>query len=457
MGQSLENVINKLQKIYQIKASELEIITQEMELKKVAFIIMHLKSVEEISSYDTEKLEFFLLNVDNELNLDDIKMACTVVSMCQNPVIKTGRRYQDAAKVLERVQELATRFVDAKQNLSHQHAECEKSLTSMEGFFNVLTNKVIVTDEDIENSMDILENSLFPGDKHAVLVVIAALVIRNIGLMENPKSFNEVVVENITIPESKLTQDQEDKYHEYVEFVDSLSEKYAEKKSEMVTNTYLKNIESLVERKKISLDEAKEMLSTGSNMYEYFLWNWISKLVLRVDRVTTKKEINELFKQMNQLRTKYDDNFERQKISAMVKKDIQSPRTMIYNVSPKGDNNSFHYKKATKETVNLIKQLKEGKDLEKIPNVTALDNELILITGDSEFVLFKKMPLNHNFVLLSGDISEMDKKLEADFLGKLSTPSTFNALNEMVKDKGIEYRRLMKLTEKVEAYFEMVV
>lgn len=457
MSQSLENVINKLQKIYQIKASELETIQQEMELKKVAFIIAHLKSVEEISSYDLEKLEFFLLSIDDKINIDEIKLACTVVSMSNNPVIKTGKRFLDAAKVLEGIKNRAQKYVDDKKDLALLHAECEKDLSSMESLFNVLTNKILVTDEDLEKSIDLLEKRIYPEDRHSVLVVIAALIIRNVTLMENPKTFNNVVVEEITIPDSKLTTEQEQKYQNYIEFIDEKSELYNEKKSEMVTNTYLKNIESLIERKKISIEEAKDMLNTGSNMYEYFLWNWISKLVLKIDRLSDKKEIKDTFKLVDSLKEKYDDLIERQKISDLVKNDLPNSRKIIYNVSPKGDENSFHYQQVTKETVDLINQLKEGKDLRNIPNVMNIDNGLVLITGESEFVLFKKMPLNHNFVLLSGKISEMDKKLEADFLGKLKTPSTFNSIESVIKDNGLEYRKLMKLSEKVEEYFETVV
>lgn len=456
MGQSLENVINKLQKLYQIKASELDIITQEMELKKVAFIIAHLKSVDEISSYDMEKLEFFLLNVDNKINIDGFKLACTVVSMCENPITKTGKRYKEAAEVLLSAQNVTKNYIELKKDLALQQAECENKLSAMEGFFNVLTNKIIVSDEDIEKSIEILEGELYPNDKHSVLVVVAALIIRNIGLMENPKAYIEPIIENITIPETRLNIEQEEKYQEYLDFVNNKSDLYGEKKSEMVTNTYLKNIESLVERKKINFDEAKEMLGTGSNMYEYFLWNWINKLVLRIDRLTDKVEIADAFKQIGVLKEKYDDYLERQKISEMVKKDLQNPRKIIYNVSSAGDENSFHYQTVTKETINLIEQLKEGKDIEKIPNVMSLENGLALITGESEFVIFKKMPLNHNFVLLSGNISEMDKKLEAEFLGKLSNPATFNALNMVIKDKGLEYRKLMTISEKVEEYFKTV-
>lgn len=456
MSQSLENVINKLQKIYQIKASELETVQQEMELKKVAFIIAHLKSVEEISSYDMEKLEFFLLNVDNKINLDEIKLACTVVSMSNNPIIKTGKRFLDAAKVLEGVQDRAKNYIEAKKDLALIQSECEKDLSAMERLFNILTNKEVVTDEDIEENMELLSEKLYPDDRHSVLVVIAALVIRNVSLIENPKAFNDIVVEEIVIPESKLTTEQEEKYKEYIDFIDEKTELYNEKRAEMVTNTYLKNIESLVERKKISLDEAKDMLSTGSNMYEYFLWNWISKLVLKIDRLSDKKEIGDIFRLIQTLKEKYDDLIERQKISDLVKSDLPKSRKIIYNISPNNDDNSFHYKNVTKETINLINQLKEGNDLRQTPNVINLDNGLVLITGESEFVLFKKMPLNHNFVLLNGKISEMDKKLEADFLGKLSTPATFNSLNAVIKDNGLEYRKLMKLSEKVEEYFETV-
>jgi hypothetical protein len=456
MGQSLENVINKLQKIYQIRASELETIQQEMELKKVAFIIAHLKSVEEVSSYDSEKLEFFLLNVDKSVNIDEIKLACTVISMSENPVIKTGKRFLDAARILEGVQDRARKYVDDKKDLALLQAECEKDLSEMENLFNILTNKIIVMDEDFERVIDLLDTKIYPEDRHSVLVVVAALVIRNVTLMENPNALNNSVIEDVTIPESRLTPEQEAKCQEYIDFVDEKNEIYLEKKSEMVTNTYLKNIESLVERKKISLDEAKDMLNTSSNMFEYFLWNWIGKLTAKINRLTDKSEINETFTLLAALKERYDDVIERQKISEMIKGEIPVSRKIIYNVSPSGDDNSFHYNEVTLETIKLINQLKDGNSLKPGPNITNLDNGLAIITGETEFILFRKMPLNHEFILLTGKISEMDKKLEPDFLGKLSNPATFNALNNVIKNNELEYRKLMKLTEKVEEYFETV-
>ena len=62
MQQSLENVISKLQKMYQLKAIELEKISEELELRKIATALVNFKDVADISRYDNDKIKIFLDN-----------------------------------------------------------------------------------------------------------------------------------------------------------------------------------------------------------------------------------------------------------------------------------------------------------------------------------------------------------------------------------------------------------
>ena len=126
---------------------------------------------------------------------------------------------------------------------------------------------------------------------------------------------------------------------------------------------------------------------------------------------------------------------ERKKISEAVKADIKNNRTVIYNLN-NGIATSFNQKAITQETVRLINQLRLGKDTKTVTNVTTLDNGLLLLTGDSEFILFKKLANNHTLLLLNGKIEEMDRKLESKLLSKLASSEFYSAKNKIIMEHG---------------------
>ena len=92
MQQSLENVISKLQKIYQLKALELEHIREDLELRKIATALANFKDSDELASYDKEKIKTFLTKSGSNLNLEAVSLACTIVDLA-NSVVKTSKRY----------------------------------------------------------------------------------------------------------------------------------------------------------------------------------------------------------------------------------------------------------------------------------------------------------------------------------------------------------------------------
>lgn len=454
MQQSLENVISKLQKIYQLKAIELERINDELELRKVATALVNFKDVADISRYDNEKIKMFLDSIENALDFDSVVLACSVVSLA-NPAVKNSRRYVDALKILEHLKVLATKFLSDKDNLFLKQTQCEKTLETMESLFHVLTNKVIVDDVKLVRFIKLLETELFSDDKYSVLVVVAALVIRNANLLANPDKITKPHVEDVKIEEKEENKELELRQQELFEYVKSKDVIYASDSRGVVTGSYLRNIEMLIEKNKITFDEARNMLNTSSNLYEYFLWNWMTRLVKKIKNNPDDKEINSKIEKLDDLKLKLEDVLERKKISEVVRADLKNNRTVIYNL-----NNdklpSFDTRMISLETVKLINQLKMGKDTKNVSNVTNLDEGLLLVTGDSEFILFKKLTNNHTLLLLNGKIEEMDYILDSTLLSDLSSADIYGAKNKIIMEHGLEYRKLIKESKILEEKFPNV-
>lgn len=454
MQQSLENVISKLQKMYQLKAIELEKISEELELRKIATALVNFKDVADISRYDNDKIKIFLDSIENTLEYSSVVLACSVVSF-SNPAVKNGRRYAEALKILEHLKIIAARFLSDKGDLFLKQTQCEKTLETMENLFYVLTNKVVVDDNQLVTFINLLESELFNDDKYAVLVVVAALVIRNANLLSNPSKIVKPHVEDVKIDELILTKEQEEKKHDLFSYVKSKELLYESKSRGVVTSTYLRNIEQLVEKNKVTFDEVRNMLNMRSNLYEYFLWGWMNRLVNKLNNGPDEKEVNSILYKLEDLKIRLEDVLERKKISEAVKADIKNNRTVIYNLH-NGIATSFNPKSVTEETVVLIQQLKDGKDTKNVSNVTNLDNGLLLLTGDSEFILFKKLSSNHTLILLNGQIEEMDRKLESKLLSKLSSSEFYSAKNKIIMENGLEYRRLIKEASLLEEKFPKI-
>lgn len=448
MQQSLENVISKLQKIYQLKALELEHIREDLELRKIATALANFKDSDELASYDKEKIKTFLTKSGSNLNLEAVSLACTIVDLA-NSVVKTSKRYMEASAIIETIREEAITFIEEKEDLFLKETQCENALQTMENLFNVLTNKVVVSADNLDIYIQLLESEVFKDDKYSVLVVVAALVIRNATLLSHPDkvvSSQEEIVELNYV----LNKRQSDKKEFYENFVNKLASLYDSKHRGMVTNTYLKNIELLIEKKKIDFEEAKTMLNSDSNLYEYFIWNWMSKLVDKVKRASSSREVNNIINQLDKLKERYDEAIERHKISNLVKNRVNNTRALIYQVDKSPKNKFFNAKDISAETLALLKQLKEGKDTNKMTNITSLDNDLLLLMGENEFILFRKMPKNHTLVLLNGLIEDMDKKLDAKMLELITHPNFFDEIRKIISENGVEYRKIMQASEALE-------
>ena len=459
MVQSLEAVLTKLQKIYQMKSIELENLQKESEIKKIAFVIAHLKDAEEISTYDSEKVGAFLSHITDEINLDNVNLACSVVSMTENPAIRMGKRFQDALELLKRIRLIAEEYLELQRDLPTKLASCERSLAEMEDLFNVLANKVIV--EDIDKYLRILEHELFPDDVHTVLTVVAAIVIRNATILEHP-----ALIER---PSFKAGPEIEPVvYEETATFEgDAILAELAEEAS--FENPPIE--ETPVEEEIIPTEEAPmeeetpefiEVVEEVSEVEEEVLpTEEILEIIEEPENAEPEEQTEELideplFEEPVEMGEIVEDVEEETPEILEVVEELEAVpvevqiKEIVYNISTPDDENSFHCDRATVETVELIEQLRKGVDDQ---NINRLDNDMGVITGLTEFLLFKDLPNNHEFILLNGLLNDLDAKTNSEQLEKFNSSNIVRAISRIVENNDDEYQKLATLTRKVEEIF----
>jgi len=451
MQHSLENVISKLQKTYQLKTLELENIKDELELRKIAIALSSFKDPAEISSYDVEKIKTFLTKSGSDLDLEAVSLACTIVCLASS-IVKESKRYKDCVNLLSQIKDLALSYAEVKEDLFLKQTQYETLLNTMEDLFRVLTNKVVVDAEDLDIYIKLLETEIFKDDKYAVLVVVAALVMRNANLLANPEKIEIINEKSSNLSNYSLTKEQEKKRQLFAEYVNKEANNHENNTRGMITNTYLKNIEVLIEKKKISFDEAKTMLDSDPGLYEYFLWNWMSKLVNKLEHVTSSKDANNVINQLEEIKENCDELVERKKIRELVKNKVNSGKTIIYQVTSESEL-LVEPTEFTEETIALINQLRSSKEMNKNTNISNLDNNLEIITGAQEFILFKKLPKNHIVILMCGKIEDMGKRLDTEVLAQLSSEDRFKRIKKAIADNDEEYKKIIKESENLESKF----
>lgn len=455
MVQSLEAVLTKLQKIYQIKSVELESLQKESEIKKIAFVIAHLKDAEEISTYDIDKLKTFLAHITDEINLDNVSLACSVVSMTENPAIRMGKRFQDALELLRRIRAVSEEYLELQKELPTKLANCERSLAEMEDLFNVLANKVIV--EDIDKYLRILEHELFPDDVHTVLTVVAAIVIRNATILEHPALIERPVlksgpeVEPVTYEETttfeggsilaEIATGAEPEEEAVVEeTVETIEEAPVEEKTEELIFVDPEEVPAEEEKEEDSIFTDPEEVIEGKIEEE-------QPVVEEETPVVEEESAEELID--DPIFIEPSEMAEVEEVVEELKIDAQ-PKEIVYNISSPDDENSFQCDIATSETIQLIEQLRRG---ENKKNINQLDNGMGYITGETEFILFKEMPNNHKFLLLNGSKDEIDAKLNQEKLKDIASSSIVKAIRRIIENNDGEYQKITALTEKVEEIF----
>lgn len=444
MQQSLENAISRLQKIYQLKALELENIKQELDVRRIAMALANFKNADELSSYDIEKIKLFLNNSSSELDIESVILACVIVEMA-NSNIKTSRRYQEASALLAKIKSEASSYLIAKDDLFFKQTECENLLKNMESLFYVLTNRVIVDAESLDIYIRVLEEEIFQEDKYAVLVVVAALVIRNSQLLAH---YDKVDCVN-TLRKSKLNaldEIQEDKRIDYVIFLKSHEQRYRNIAKEMESSLQLSTIATQVEAKKISLEEARSMLNFDDYLYEYFLWTLMYKLVEYLNRATNEEGINNIFDQLFQTKIVYEEILKNNQLIGVDY--FKNKKTLLFLTEEIGLD-ILNFKDLTLETIELIRRLKNGTIIDE-NSVSLLNNELSLLTGDKDFILYKELLNNHIIILMFGKLRDINDKLEPQILEAFSNSSYFKTIDKIIFEGGASYQKLLKESNLIE-------
>ena len=109
MQQSLENAISRLQKIYQLKALELENIKPELDVRRIAMALANFKNADELSSYDIEKIKLFLNNSSSELDIESVILACVIVEMANSNIktTNTSNFLNEAGFIIEKLNSIS--------------------------------------------------------------------------------------------------------------------------------------------------------------------------------------------------------------------------------------------------------------------------------------------------------------------------------------------------------------
>ena len=270
---------------------------KELELRKIATALANFKYSDELATYDIDKINKFLIKTNSEIDLSAVGLACTIVNMA-NSVVKASKRYADASSLLRLVKTEAVTYVSQNDDLFIKQTRYEKLLKTMEELFNVLTNKVVVCTEDLEEYIKLLKEEIFKDDIYSVLVVVAALVIRNATILSKAEISKR---ENSDVkPHYDLNDAQEAKRKFYFEFIEKEA-KIHNKERGIVTETYLKNIENLLLKKRVSFDEIKDMLKTDSELYEYFIWKYMRKLIEQLDNIISERIANSIIEELDKL------------------------------------------------------------------------------------------------------------------------------------------------------------
>ena len=420
MEQVLESVLTRLEKISQVLAVSQEKLQLELELRDIAIVLSRIENAVDIAQYNDKKLELFLTNapLDSAITRDSVNLACTIISLSNHPAVKTGKRYQDAVSVLEQLKSYANTYAELKSDLIDEKAKTDNDHNLIDELSSRIKNQQVI---DIEKYLDVLERLVYDGEATECLNVVMIIVKKNAEIIDRQigtEYYAEVM--------------------EYQALLDQYESRYQQLQKKDITNIYLDNIEELLEKEKITLEEAKSMLPNEEEIYEYFLWRWMNALLkgVRTKKPFAKEKLVEV---ANLYRS-------------VMKSSKEEEKQIIYNTWTDSAIPTFNYRDVDRDLFHLICQLREGKDSKQNNNVVILNKELGIIKSERHFLLFKELPLNHVLVITSGDMKDMKNVITPELLRMVNI--AYHTIDNWIIGKSEEYYRLVDIATKIEKYWE---
>ncbi len=445
MEQSLTNILEKLQKLHQVKSVHHDHVQEELAIRRTASKVAHEKDVSKIAKMDKDELKKFLdaATTDSDMSAESVMIASSVINMATHPKVKTGKRYLDAVATIDKAKEVAAAYEDLKSGLIDENLKVEEELKLMSNLSSSIVDGQLV---DTDIYIPFFKELLYPDDTPNCLVAVNAIVRKNAELIENDEIDEELPY--------RLFPEQAQKIEQFEVALKGYALNYIDKKIENSDNLYLENILGLLEKDKVSLEESKKLLMAYPGMYEYLLYKWMEILLKKAKGSSSLFNLLELMEKLEKIDRIYQDILKKdastKALSASLEKVI--PKTLIYNawVDPRVP--TFAYQNVTEDSLALLDQLRQGKDTKNLDNVTLYEGNVGVITGKETFVLFRKFPKDNTFVVTSDRLENKDKIVTRELLALIA--KSYSEMNNWILTDSSEYSSMLAITQQVEDYWK---
>ncbi len=442
MEQALANILEQVQKLYQVKSVYHDHVQEELAIRRTATAVAHQDDVSKIAKMDKEQLKKFLeaASTDSDMSADNVMIASSVINMATHPAVKSGTRYLEAVATIDKARQVAASYEDLKSGLLDENAKVEDELKLMSNLSSSIIDGRLV---DMDIYIPFFRKYLYENASDC-LVAVTAIVRKNAELLEEGQIEEDAPY--------RLFPEQAQKVEQYDFSIKEYGLKYDDKKFDISTRHSLENVQGLLEKDKISLAEAKKMLEEYEGAYEYLLWLSMNALIKRAKRSTALFALLEILEKIEQYDKAYQDITNTEKSKKALTDSLKNSKVLLYNawVDPRVP--TFAYQNINSELLSLLNQLREGKDTPDYENVTLYEGGVGYIKGKENFVLFRTFPKNNTFIVTSNSLDNFSKIVTNELLVLIS--KSYSEMNNWILTDSSEYSSMLAITKQVEDYWE---
>lgn len=442
MEQALANILEQVQKLYQVKSVYHDHVQEELAIRKTASLVAHQEDVTKIAKMDKNQLKKFLeaASTDADMSADNVMVASSVINMATHPAVKEGKRYLDAVETIDKARKVAASYEELKSGLLEENGKVEEELRLMSNLSSSIIDGKLV---DMDIYIPFFRNYLYDNSSDC-LVAVTAIVRKNAELLEDGQVEEDAPY--------RLYPEQAKKVEQYEFTIREYGLKYDKNSYSADTHSYLENVQGLLEKDKITLEEAEKMLESYPKTYDYLLWLTMDSLIKKAKRSATLFSLLELLEKIEKIDRTYQKIVDTEKSQKVLTESLKNSKVLLYNawVDPRVP--TFAYQNVNKELLELLNQLREGKDTPDYTNVTLYEGGVGYIKGEENFVLFRKFPKNNTFIVTSNSLDNFDAIVTNELLVLIS--KSYSEMNNWILTDSSEYSSMLAITKQVEDYWD---
>ncbi len=442
MEQALANILEQVQKLYQVKSVYHDHVQEELAIRKTATAVAHQNDVSKIAKMDKGQLKKFLeaASTDSDMSADNVMIASSVINMATHPAVKEGKRYLDAVATIDKAKKVAATYEDLKSGLIDENAKVEDELRLMSNLSSSIIDGKLV---DMDIYIPFFRKYLYENSADC-LIAVTAIVRKNAELLEDGQVEEEAPYRSFPEQSQKIEQ--------YEFTIREYSTKYSHKKYDESTLYYLDQVQEQLENDTVSLVEAERMLESYPGSYVYLLWRFMDSLVKKAKRSSSLFSLLEILEKLESVDKIYQEKTASEKSQQVLTESLRNSKVLLYNawVDPRVP--TFAYQNVNEDVLDLLNQLREGKDTSDCKNVTLYEGGVGYIKGDTNFVLFRKFPKDNTFIVTSDSLYNFSKIVTNELLVLIS--KSYSEMNNWILTDSSEYSSMLAITKQVEEYWE---